>query len=66
MASCWVPAKLPFQNIIRVPNNTQKEEKYEKQRKQAVQKMRSFCLGEVHMYYMRTRKKVLKKRRFGT
>jgi hypothetical protein len=38
MASCWVPAKLPSQNKIRIPNNTQKEEEYEKQRKQAVQK----------------------------
>jgi hypothetical protein len=28
--------------------------------------MLSFCLGEVHMYYMHTRKNVLKKRRFGT
>jgi hypothetical protein len=66
MASCWVPAKLPCQNKIRIPNNTQKEEEYEKQRKQAVEKMRSFCLAKVHKYYMHTRKKVLKKRRFGT
>jgi hypothetical protein len=34
-----VPAKLPSQNKIRIPNNTQKDEEYEKQRKQAVQKM---------------------------
>jgi hypothetical protein len=44
MASCWVPAKLPSQNKIRIPNNTQKDEEYEKQRKQAVQKCHLFAL----------------------